>query len=87
VPTTIVKFTKLVVGTKIQPIKSRKILVCYPCIICSSIEHRSRKCPKKIEVHNMFRVKPVSSNATMAPKSSKTDNVPVNVVAIVTTHS
>jgi hypothetical protein len=29
----------------------------------SSIEHRSRECPRKIEVQNMFTVKP-SFNAT-----------------------
>jgi hypothetical protein len=35
----------------------------------------------------MFRIKPVYSNATIAPKLPKTNNVLVNVVTIVTTHS
>ncbi len=53
-PTTIIKSIKLVVGTKTQPIKSRKILAYYPCIICFSIEHRFRECPKKIEVQTLI---------------------------------
>ncbi len=39
VATTIVKFTKLVVGTKTQLVKSRKILVRYPYMIYSSVKH------------------------------------------------
>ncbi len=35
----------------------------------------------------MFRTKHVSSNATTTPKPPKTNNVLVNVIAIVTTHS
>jgi hypothetical protein len=31
-PTAIVKSTELVVGTKTQLVKSRKIFICYPCI-------------------------------------------------------
>jgi hypothetical protein len=57
----------------------------YPCIICSSIQHRLGDCPKKIKVWNMFRTKHVSYNATIALKAPKIDNVPINVVAIVTT--
>jgi hypothetical protein len=34
----------------------------------------------------MFRIKPVSSYATTTPKLSKTDNVPINVVDVVTIH-
>jgi hypothetical protein len=37
-----IKSIKLVVGTKTQPIKSRKIHVHYPYIICFSVKHRSR---------------------------------------------
>jgi hypothetical protein len=37
VPTTIIKFIKPVIGTKTQLVKLGKILVHYPCIICSSI--------------------------------------------------
>jgi hypothetical protein len=50
VPTPTIKSTELVIGTKTQPIKSGKLLVHYPCIICSIIEHRFRECPRKIEV-------------------------------------
>jgi hypothetical protein len=38
----IVKSTKLVARTKTQHVKSRKIHVHYPFIICSNVEHRSR---------------------------------------------
>jgi hypothetical protein len=34
----------------------------------------------------MFRTKHVSYNATITFKAPKTDNVPINVIAIVTTH-
>jgi hypothetical protein len=40
VATATVKPTKLVVRTKTQLVKSRKTLVRYPYIICSSVEHR-----------------------------------------------
>jgi hypothetical protein len=35
----------------------------------------------------MFRSKHVSSNATITFKLPKIDNVPINVVVVVTTHS
>jgi hypothetical protein len=35
----------------------------------------------------MFKIKPVSSNAMTTPKSPKTNNVPINVVVVVTTHN
>ncbi len=41
---------ELIVGTKPQLVKLGKIPIRYPCIICSSIEHRSKECPRKIEV-------------------------------------
>jgi len=50
VPITIVKSTKLIVGTKTQLVKSGKILVRYPCIICYNVKHRCGECPRKIEV-------------------------------------
>jgi hypothetical protein len=84
--TTIVKSTKHVARIKTQPVKSRKIPICYPCIICSSIEQRFRECLKKIEVHNVLRTKPINSNATTS-KPPKTDNVLINVIVVVTTHS
>ncbi len=49
-PIIIVKSTKLVIGTKTQPIKSRKIHAHYPYIICYNIEHRFEECSKKFEV-------------------------------------
>jgi hypothetical protein len=35
----------------------------------------------------MFKTKLVSSNVMITPKPPKTDSVPINVVAIVTTHN
>jgi hypothetical protein len=61
-PTTIMRSTKLVAKTKTQPSKLGRIPIHYPCIICYSVEHRSRECPKKIKVQNMFNTKSVSSN-------------------------
>jgi hypothetical protein len=87
VPTTIVKSTKHVVRTNSQLVKLRKVHVLYPCIICFSVEHRFRECPRKIEVQNMFRSKHVNSNATITPKPPKTNNVLVNVIVVVTTRS
>jgi hypothetical protein len=85
VPIAIVKSTKPIVRTKTQPIKLGKILACYPYIICSSIEHRFGECPRKIKVQNMFITKLISFNATTTPKPSKTNNVPINVVNVITT--
>jgi hypothetical protein len=87
VPTATIKSIKLVVGTKTQPIKSGKIRVHYPYIICFSVKHRSRECPRKIEAHNMFKTKPISSNVMKTPKLPKIDNVPINVVVVITTHN
>ncbi len=56
-PIAIVRSIEPIVRIKTQPVKSRKIHVCYPYIICSSVEHRFGKCPRKIEVQNMFRIK------------------------------
>jgi hypothetical protein len=87
VPTTTVKFIEFVVGTKTQPVKSRKIHVRDPCIICSSVEHRSRECPKKTKVQNMFITNLVNFNATIASKPPTIDNMLVNVVVTVSTCS
>jgi len=83
----IAKSTKHVIGTKTQLVKSRKILVHYPCIICYNIGHRCGKCPRKIKVQNMFRIKPISFNATTTFKPPKSDNVLVNVIVVITTHN
>jgi hypothetical protein len=49
-PTIIVKSMEPIARIKTQLIKLGKIHVHYPYIICSKVEHRSRECPKKIEV-------------------------------------
>ncbi len=87
VPTFTIKSIELVAGIKTQLVKSGKITIHYHYIICCSIEHRFKKFPKKIEAHNMFKIKHVKSNATLAPKPPKTNNVLVNVVDDVTIHS
>ncbi len=87
VSTTLVKSIELIARTKTQLVKLGKILVCYSYIICFSIEHRSGECPRKIEVQNMFRIKHISSNGTTTLKPFKTDNVPINVIVVVTNHS
>jgi hypothetical protein len=56
-------------------------------ILCYSAKHKFGKCPKNIEVHNMFRTKLVNFNATITPKPLKINNVLVNVVVDVTTRS
>ncbi len=84
-PTVIVKSKKLVTRTKTQLVKSGKIHVCYPCIIYSSVKHRSGECLRKNEVQNMFRTKLVNFNATTASKLPKTNNMLVNVVVVITT--
>jgi hypothetical protein len=75
VPIATIKSIKPIARPKTQHVKLGKIHVHYPYIICYSIEHRSIKCPKKIEVQNMFRTKHVSSNATTTPKPPKINNV------------
>jgi hypothetical protein len=86
-PIIIIKSIELVVKTKTQLVKLGKIDVRYPCLIYSNAAHRSGKCPKKIEVQNMLKTKHVNYNVTKTPKPLKTNNVPVNVVGVVTTHS
>jgi hypothetical protein len=56
----------------------------YPYIICYSVKHRSRECPRKIEVQNVFITKLVSSIVTTTLKPPKIDNVLVNVIVVVT---
>jgi hypothetical protein len=87
VPIVIIKFIELIASTKAQFVKSRKIHVRYPCINCSTIEHRYEECPRKIEIQNMFRTTPFSSNAMITFKLPTIDNVSINVVDVVTTHN
>jgi len=83
----IVKFKAPIAITKTQLVKLGKILLPYPCKICFNVEDRLGECLRKIEVQNMFRIKPINFNATIASKSLKTDNVLVNVLVVVTTHN
>jgi hypothetical protein len=87
VPIAIVKSIKSIVRTKTQPIKSGKMPIRYPYIICFSLEYRCGECLKKIEVQNMFKTKNVNSNVITTLKPLKIDNVPINVVIVVTTCS
>ncbi len=62
----------------------------YPCnihaITCSSYEQHAPYCPRKMEVYNMFHTK-TNITITVVPKASKHDNVQVNVIVVITTHS
>jgi hypothetical protein len=58
----------------------------YPCIIYSSSKHHAPNCPRKTKVQNMFWTKPITT-ATIVTKNPKPDNVPVNVIVVITTHS
>jgi hypothetical protein len=86
VPIATVKSTKPIVETKTQPPKPIRVHILYPYIICSNVKHRSRECPKKIEMQNTFRTKLVNSNVATRPKPPKLDNVLVNAVTTITTH-
>jgi hypothetical protein len=46
--TVLVKSIKHVGGTKTQLVKSRKVQVRYPYIICFNVEHRSKNVPRKL---------------------------------------
>ncbi len=67
--------------------KSKKILVPSHCIIYFNVDHRYGECPRKFEVHNLFKTKHVSSNVTTTLKSPNINNVLVNVVVVITTHN
>jgi hypothetical protein len=58
----------------------------YPCIICPSFEHCVPYCLRKIEVQNMFQTKP-NTIITIVAENPKPNNVPINVVAAITTHN
>jgi hypothetical protein len=51
------------------------------------VEHRFGECPRKIEIKNMFKTKPIHFNTTITPKLLKANNVSVNVVVVVITYS
>jgi hypothetical protein len=48
-PTTKINYIELVVGTNAQPIKLVRILLHYPHIIYSSVEHRYGDCLRKLK--------------------------------------
>jgi hypothetical protein len=50
VPIAIIKFIEHVAITKTQLVKTKKLHVHYPYIICFGVEHRFRECLKKIKV-------------------------------------
>ncbi len=62
------------------------ILVHQHYIICSNIEHRLGECPRKTEVHDMFKIKLVNFIVPTTYEPPKTNNMLVNVV-VVTTHN
>jgi len=66
-----------------QPIKPTKLPLKYPYIIYFSSEHCAPNCPKKTEVHNMFRTK-LTTITTIVAKNPKLDNVPANVIGVMT---
>jgi hypothetical protein len=81
-----IKVVKPIVEVTAQPVKLAKVPLRYPCIICSSSTHRAFNCLRKVEVQNMFQTKP-NITPTIGATNFKPNNVPVNVVAIVTTRN
>jgi hypothetical protein len=66
-----------------QPIRPSKVPLIYPCISYFNSEDYAPNCFRKVKVQNIFQIKPT----TIVVKNPKPNNVPVNVVVIVTTHS
>jgi len=83
VPTKVVELVTKVIA---QPVKPARVPSKYPCIICSSSKHHVLNCSRKAKVQNMFQIKP-NITPTITKKNLKPNNVPINVVAIVTTCS
>jgi hypothetical protein len=83
VPTKVVEpITKVIA----QPVKPARVPSKYPCIICFSSKHHAFNCSRKAKVQNMFQIKP-NITPTITKKNPIPNNVPINVVAIVTTCS
>jgi hypothetical protein len=80
------KTIESIIEVTTQLTKPMKVPLQYPCIICSNMEHRLRNCPCKKEVQNIFCTK-IANTTQVTIKPIKIDNVPVNVVANVTTYS
>jgi hypothetical protein len=81
VPTNV---AKLVANVIVQPVKLARVPLQYPCIICYSVKHHILDCLKKIENQSMFCIM-TNFVAIVVPKDFKLDNVPVNVIVIITT--
>jgi len=58
----------------------------YLCIIYFNFEHRALNYYRKVEVQKMFQNKP-NTTTIVVTKNPKPNNVPINVIAIVMTHS
>jgi hypothetical protein len=83
VPTKVAKPIVEVIAPHVKP---TTIPLQYPCIIYYSVEHCAPYCFKQIKVQNMFHSK-TNFVIIVVPKPLKLDNVPINVVTIVTTCS
>jgi hypothetical protein len=69
-----------------QPIKPTRVPLRHPYLIYSNFEHHAPNCLRKTKVQNMFRTKPTTI-AIVVTKNLKSNNVPINVVDVVMTHS
>jgi hypothetical protein len=85
VPFVSTKVVKLVVEVIAQLVKARVPLK-YPCIIYFYSEHHAPNCPRKKKIQNTFQIKPTTTTTTttIIIKTSKPNNIPVNVVVVVT---
>jgi len=77
------KVVEPIIEVTTQPIKPAKIPLWCPCVICYSFEHHTPNYLRKTKVHNMFRTKPTTI-ATIITKPYKPNNVPINVVVVMT---
>jgi hypothetical protein len=80
------KTIESIIEVTTQLTKPMKVPLQYPCIISYNMEHRSKNCPCKKEVQNMFCTK-TANTTQVTTKLVKIDNVPINIVANVTTYS
>lgn len=86
IPIVPTKVAKPIVEVIAPHVKPTTIPLQYPCIIYSRGEHCAPYCFKQIKVQNMFHSK-TNFVIIVVPKPLKHDNVPINVVTIVTTCS
>ncbi len=81
------KVVEPIVKVIAQPIKPIRIPLRYPCIIYFNFEYRALDCFINTKVQKMFQTKPTTIAIIVPKPYTYDDNVPVNVVAIVTTHN